>query len=290
MLLVVFVGMVTLFVLAGCASISGMSARDELSRAERQGFVRARHHFSGFDVVTLQRGAQASRRLVVYIEGDGRAWISRTRLSADPTPRNPVSLKLALKDPSAAVLYIGRPCQYLSSSERSHCDARYWSSHRYSRAVVDAINRIIDGVAQAVPETRVGLVGYSGGGTLAALVAATRKDAAWLVTLAANLDHRTWTREHGLTPLDGSLNPLDFAALLRAIPQFHLWGGRDRRVSVAVLQRYLAALENPPELMTASQKDFDHSCCWDEIWPDSLCKLPDARKFMPEKACINIDL
>ncbi len=279
----IFAGVVTLFALGGCASIPGMSARDELSRAEQQGFVRAQHHFSGFDVVTLHRGTHVSRRLVVYIEGDGRAWISRTRLSADPTPRNPVSLKLALKDPSTAVLYIGRPCQYLRSSERGRCDARYWSSHRYGRAVVDAINQIIDGIA--VPGMQVGLVGYSGGGTLAALVAATREDAAWLVTLAANLDHRVWTREHGLSPLVGSLNPPDFALPLKVIPQFHLSGTRDRIVPVAVLKSYLAALGNLATLTTETVANFDHACCWEGLWPDRMCRFPPARGFLSRKAC-----
>ncbi len=280
---VIFAGVVTLFVLSGCAGIPGMSARDELSRAEQQGFVRKQHRFSGFDVVTLHRGSHnVSRSLVVYIEGDGRAWISRKRLSADPTPRNPVALKLALKDRSSAVLYIGRPCQYLRPSERTRCDARYWSSHRYGRTVVNAINRVLDRIAREIPGTRVGLVGYSGGGTLAALVAATRKDAAWLVTVAANLDHQAWTREHGLTPLHGSLNPPDFAVTLGAVPQLHFVGGRDRIVSVRVLQSYLAALGSPAKPMTETIKDFDHACCWQDLWPNLIGRFPPARKFSSE--------
>jgi len=39
--------------------------------------------------------------LRVYIEGDGFAWINRFRISPDPTPRNPVALKLAATDPAS---------------------------------------------------------------------------------------------------------------------------------------------------------------------------------------------
>lgn len=42
--------------------------------------------------------------LRVYIEGDRHAWLSRTRLCADPTPHNPVALKLALADPAPGPL------------------------------------------------------------------------------------------------------------------------------------------------------------------------------------------
>lgn len=60
--------------------------------------------------------------LRVYIEGDGHAWQSRTRPSADPTPHNPVGLRLALADPSPApLLYLARPCQYARGEVLRHC-------------------------------------------------------------------------------------------------------------------------------------------------------------------------
>ena len=50
--------------------------------------------------------------LTVFIEGDGRAWLSKYRLSEDPTPLHPVGLELAAADHSVNVVYMARPCQY----------------------------------------------------------------------------------------------------------------------------------------------------------------------------------
>ncbi len=55
--------------------------------------------------------------MVVYIEGDGRAYVNRRTPSNDPTPGNPMALRLALADPSLRVLYLGRPCQYTRGGE-----------------------------------------------------------------------------------------------------------------------------------------------------------------------------
>ena len=73
-------------------------------------------------------------------------------------------------------------------------------------------------------------------GTIAALLAARRGDVARLVTVASNLDVGYWTAREKLTPLQGSLDPADFAAALAGVPQVHLHrrqghGGRHRRGS-----------------------------------------------------------
>ena len=52
--------------------------------------------------------------LVVYIEGDGSAWISHRVPSDDPTPKDPLAFRLAVMDPAPKVLYLGRPCQFTS--------------------------------------------------------------------------------------------------------------------------------------------------------------------------------
>ncbi len=55
-----------------------------------------------------------SRVLTIYIEGDGLAWISRSIISPDPIPINPIGLKLALQHTQHKVVaYLARPCQYV---------------------------------------------------------------------------------------------------------------------------------------------------------------------------------
>ena len=64
--------------------------------------------------------------LTIYIEGDGLAWINRSTPSSDPTPMDPLALKLALADNiDTNVAYLARPCQYVRNAL---CKRRYWTS------------------------------------------------------------------------------------------------------------------------------------------------------------------
>lgn len=265
--------------LAGCAAvlpagIGGSAAA--LRKATDAGFQQEIVEAGDFNLLTLQRLAPEASILHVYIEGDGRAFLTRTRPSADPTPRQPVALELALRDPAPSVVYLARPCQYLPSERRHGCSSQYWTTARYADPIVCAMNHAIDTVVKRAGASAVGLVGYSGGGTVAALIAARRNDVAWLVTVAANLDHAAWTGAHGVTPLAGSLNPVDFAERLRDLPQLHLRGGRDGIVPASVTESYLAKLGHPPAARVETYADFDHDCCWPEIWPRPLSRLPSA--------------
>ena len=124
--------------------------------------------------------------LTVYIEGDGLAWNAfGTAPSPDPTPRDPVALRLMAVDPAPNRLYLARPCQYLNTTALSRCSYLYWTSHRFAEEVVAAFAGVVDAQRRAVGASRVRLVGYSGGGALAALVAPRLSGAVELVTIAA---------------------------------------------------------------------------------------------------------
>jgi len=209
--------------------------------------------------------------LTVYIEGDGFAWRSRRQPSDDPTPLNPVALELALKHVPAnateAVAYLARPCQYVSNADARNCDEPYWTTRRFAGEVIDASNTAIDALKNRYRARTLVLVGYSGGGAVAALVAARRSDVVRLVTVAATLDHRAWTTLHKVTPLDGSLNPAEAWSKLQDIPQLHFVGAKDTIVPVTVAEAYSARfpLSKRPKVQVVT--DFDHICCWPERWP-----------------------
>lgn len=214
----------------------------------------------------------ASDMLTIYIEGDGLAWLTRSQASSDPTPRNPVGLQLALRHPYGAAAYLARPCQYVEAQEAQACEQGYWTDRRFSPEVVSASNRAIDLLKQRASASRLTLIGYSGGGAVAALVAAKRQDVVRLITVAGNLDHRAWTALHRVPPLEGSLNPADAWAALQAIQQLHFVGGKDEIISVGVVESYLARFPpgHRPEMQIIP--GFDHTCCWVEQWPDILTK------------------
>ena len=142
--------------------------------------------------------------LFVYIEGDGLAYLDTRTPSTDPTPVDPLALRLAAADPGPAVLYLGRPCQFAPGRGDPRCSVRAWTTARFGANVVASIDDAISRERARAPERPLVLVGYSGGGVIAALVAARRKDVSLLITVAAPLDVADWTRRMGVSPLDGS--------------------------------------------------------------------------------------
>ena len=210
-------------------------------------------------------GATSNSRVIVYIESDGAPWRLPDEPPADPTPLKPVVLGMAIDDPSPAVAYLGRPCQYLPAADRLKCDPRVWMQARFSNDVVTAMSRAVDQIKQNYGATEVSLVGYSGGGVTATLLAERRNDVSCLVTIASALDTRAWTEALHVSPLDLSLNPADATDTLRKVRQTHFRGLRDKLVPPSTTQRFL---ERVPDATVIDKENFDHQCCWAEEWKE----------------------
>lgn len=179
--------------------------------------------------------------LTVYIEGDGLAWITRTRPSHDPTPATPLVTRLMDADPRAPTAYLARPCQYVGPQSRG-CATAFWTNMRFAPQVVAAMDEAVTVLKSKAGATKLRLVGYSGGGVVAALVAARRPDVAELITIAAPMDVSAFTAHHGVSDLTGSLNPVADATALAAIPQVHFVGAQDSVVPPSIVESYLRAL------------------------------------------------
>ena len=233
-----------------------------------------RHHetlVDGFLLTAYSRiDEPGNPSLVIYLEGDGYPWKTRTELSDDPTPRVPRTLQLAVADPAPNKVYIARPCQYLDPDDLAQCPSDFWSFSRYAPEVVDAIDLAITRFVGGTGARHLRLVGYSGGGLIAALITERRDDVEELVTVAANLDHRAWADLHGVTPLAGSLNAADVAVLIEDVPQVHFVGAADVNVTRAVVDAYIARMNDPSMTMVVVVEGMSHNCCWTEVWPDLL--------------------
>lgn len=266
-----------------CASnLSRYLAADEL--AHNAGFEKKYIDAGKFEILTYSRVSSTGTTLTVYIEGDGHAWRARHQLSNDPTPRNPLALKLAALDSTPNVVYLGRPCQYvLKAGKGKNCTEDCWSTGRFSEDIVDAIDRAISIMKEMSFAPKVSLVGYSGGGGLAVLVAARRHDVLNLRTIAANLDHQEFSRHHNTTPLYDSLNPADAAGQVRHIPQLHFIGGRDSVVPAAIAARFIAR-QSPDNCSAVIEvKEANHAEGWLSLWPSCL-NAP----FPCEKATVSV--
>ena len=215
-------------------------------------------------------GLQQASTLTVYIEGDGLAWLNSSTPSRDPTPVNPIGLKLAMRDPSGTAVYLARPCQYVALNDKRSCQRKHWTNQRFSPEVIAASLGAIEQLKQHFAAQRLVLVGYSGGGAVASLVAARREDVDQLITVAGNLDHQVWTQDKHLSPLEGSLNPSADWQHLQKLPQTHFIGAQDSIISPAVARAYAAHFPPSAPLKIRTIEAFDHHCCWVEQWPALL--------------------
>lgn len=224
----------------------------------------------------LPPNAQGAGPLAIYIEGDGLAYLGERTVSADPTPDDPLALRLALAHPGGKAAYLARPCQFVASPQ---CRPYYWTYGRFAEEVVDSTNRAVEQLKRRTGSTALILVGYSGGANLAALVAARRTDVVGLVSVAGNLDHRLWTAMDDLTPLDGSLSAMDVADRLADLPQAHFAGSDDSVVAATIPRSFVQRLHAPWKDSLTVVKGFDHACCWADQWRRLASTHPSFRRI-----------
>ncbi len=220
-----------------------------------------------FTFMVYQRFGGLSDKLSIYIEGDGRAWESKHRLSSDPTPLDPVGLRLAVVDPTVNLAYIARPGQYHPIGTVD-CSPEYWSEKRFAVEVIESMSRVIDILKEKSKAKYVGLVGYSGGGGVAALIASYRSDVTSLRTVAGNLDIDRFCDYHKVSRLNGSLNPLDIAQEISSIPQLHFFGVNDKIVPLFVSRDFIKKLGK--DKVAKVVDGVTHSKGWDKHWQELL--------------------
>lgn len=266
-------------ILLGCTSNDLASRRNQSSRlAQDAGWTRSAIDAGPFSLIAFTPPEMVQdNTLTIYMEGDGLAWIDGSTPSFDPTPINPIGLRLAMRDPHPNVAYLARPCQFTQDRERHDCSTRYWTSHRFAPEVIAATDQAVSQLKKRAGATQLRLIGYSGGGAVAALVAARRNDVAMLITVAGNLDHALWTKTHSVTALSGSLNAADYGSALQHIPQQHYVGGSDDNVDTSIARSYASTFQSRLPSITVVA-GYTHVCCWEDIW----LKLVNENFGLPE--------
>ena len=215
--------------------------------------------------------------LWVIIEGDGAGWGEDGSPPSDPTPRRAIGKEIARRiAQSRPVLYLARPCQFLAptgSDALRSCHQVYWAEKRFDGAVIKAYQSILHSVAQerSGPQRRVILVGYSGGGVIAAELATHLPSLVGLVTIASPLDLPRWTAHHKVSPL---ASPTPTGALLDGLahlhaPSLYLFGQKDRIVPPSVLDRVIARLKTATFV-----KDAGHNADWATLLHERIADWP----------------
>jgi len=233
----------------------------------------------GFRLLTLEKSPAELQPTAIhfYIEGDGTPWVTRYLVAENPTPRYPLALALMKRDPALS-FYLGRPCFYQSpefyrslndSENTSPCDFHYWTDARYSETVVDLMKTMIEETLQHLPPEKkllpVIVIGHSGGGTLAMLLAQHLEKIGGVITVAANMDTYAWTTKHGYSPLKNSLSIAN-EKTLRKIPQVHFAGTADDVVPPEINLPLMKKMGQTFNII----EGFNHNCCWLRDWPQLL--------------------
>jgi len=215
-----------------------------------------------FWITTYQKIENPHKPYVFYIEGDGAAFNGRYRVSKNPTPRRQMFINLAAMDERPNVVYVARPCQYTPMDLNPKCKMQYWTDKRMSDDSVQSINDVINNINN---NQKFSVIGYSGGGGIAVLIAARNYMTKDVITLAGNLDHKAFTDLHNVTPMVGSLNPIDYAQQTKHIPQLHISGGKDTVVPPFIADKFVQkALSS-----CVKQKIYEgasHRGGWKRVW------------------------
>ena len=225
----------------------------------------------GFNLTTYQRFEDNTSDIRIYIEGDGRAWISSSQPSNDPTPQHPLALMLARQDHWPNVVYIARPCQF-SKSTSPKCSVEYWTDKRFSVDVIRSYYGLLNDLRTARPNQKFQMIGYSGGGAVATLLSVRRKDISSLRTIAGNLDHEYVNKFHHVDLMPDSLNPIAFTYNLQDLPQQHFIADKDSIIPAEVAKRFVELQDGKCAQITVVKRTT-HSDGWEERWQE-LLKVP----------------
>ena len=214
-----------------------------------------------------------NKTIRIYIEGDGKAWIRKGRPSSDPTPENRLVHYLMKEDRQTDIAYLGRPCQYIQTSE---CHSKIWTFERYSKSIIALMSYSVDKIKQHGSYQQVELVGYSGGATIALLLAAQRDDIISIRTVAGNLAPAFTNNLHGVTEMLSAMNPLDFRKALSHIPQIHFYGTSDSVIPDKISHHYFSQMNNS-ECITIKPVPASHHSGWAERWQELLKAPPECK-------------
>jgi len=194
------------------------------------GFIEKEIETKYLSFAVWEKVASSNQPMRIYIEGDGT-----------PAPQRPYALEMAVKDTTPNVIYIARPCQYVSCKECRN--PALWLTERYNDELVQEMRQLILYLVNKYQPSKLELVGYDGGGTMALLLA-PRLPVAKVITVGGILNTHDYMEKNNLPPVAGE-NPADNRNRLARIPQEHYVGEKDTLATRKMAERFVARLNNP---------------------------------------------
>ena len=133
----------------------------------------------------------------IYFEGDGQPFLGPGIAAANPNSSQLLALQLMQLDPAPSI-YLNRPCYGVNTPQLS-CTPANWTTQRYSAATIQQLQRALHTIIQQqqLTSAKLVLIGHSGGGAIAMLMAQKAQNLAAIITLAGNLNTDAWAQLHG---------------------------------------------------------------------------------------------
>ena len=260
------------FLLISCVSVEKRT-NYALNIAAQNNFKSFIYQTKNFRIFSFYRGFNKENKYVsIYIEGDGRSWIDRDTISSDPTPTEPTALLLAKSNLSDDVIYLARPCQYVTDHR---CNDQVWTSQQFSYAVLKSYMEVLDVIKSQHDGIKFNLVGYSGGATIALMLAANRSDVNSIRTIAGNLNHNQLSVLTKTTPLYQSISSNDFIFKTKNVPQIHYYGSKDEIIPSQIYLNYLNSFAKNSCVKIVEVAGFKHtSKDWESFWEKNQSLIP----------------
>jgi alpha/beta superfamily hydrolase len=145
-----------------------------------------------------------------------------------------------------------------------------WTDKRFSTPVIQSYGDALDTLKARHHAKSLELIGYSGGGYVAMVLAGTRSDVVRVQTLAGNLDPKSWVRHHQLSPMADLRDTGEFDRL-KDLPQEHFVGSDDKVVPGSLVQAYVR--QNRFTCARVTSVAATHEAGWDGIG-SALSKKP----------------
>ena len=262
------------FVLNACAQSAPSLRREEAERIAMPVFMYDRTiRTDQLNVRAWERVRDNNKPVHVYIGSAGTvAFINqKSRFSPDdPTPDDPVALRMAAQDSHANVIYLARPCQYKNNADQRSCILNYLGGGSFTRSVIDSYMKVLDNIKAYHDVEEFDLIGYAGGGGIATILAAKRYDVYSLRTVAGILDTQALSDTNkDITRYRGA-NPADMAGKLVNMPQHHFVGQQDSHIQPAIFHSFAQTMGKRHCMNYTLLDKAGHTIGWVERWKQLL--------------------
>lgn len=197
-------------------------------------------------------GIKDNNTLRFYISGNG-----------NPTPKNPIALKLAENDDFQNIVVLTRPCQY--NEKMSICsNESIWKENQYHPEIIQEMSELVLFYIKKYKPKHIEFVAIDSATPLAFSLAQKFSNTSKIITIGGILDVDSYAKENNFKNLHSSQTPMNNRLFLSRIPQIHYVNDDDKIATVENAERFVSKLINPKSAVVKIVRNIDHAS-WDSV-------------------------